>query len=419
MDSRSGAISFGIAQRGTQGGERACAGEGGKEQAVGAQSTPDQCQRAWKIADAVEHARGNDQIKARIAKRKTILVRLNPTGPCGEERSGIASRDPCTQGRAEGGVEATQVEHILELARHCMKPFLDAIQHRGAQKIMRAEAGGGAIAPPATCAAVKKVWNAHGRACAAGCVARQGCVTRLLAPLRFIADFALPPRCPGCGAVTADDHRFCAACWAQLRFLGPPWCAACNLPFSFDRGPGALCGKCHQKPPRHAGVRAAVAYGDIARTVVLRLKHGGRTAFAETVARQMARMMPDGTEMLIPVPLHRWRIWSRGFNQAALISAALTRATRVPSDPFALRRIRATPMLRSIGARGRAKVVTGAFAMAPGASYRVRGKAVVLVDDVHTSGATTDACTAALLRAGAASVTILCWARVLDPSADD
>src|SRR4051812_37287566 len=125
------------------------------------------------------------------------------------------------------------------------------------------------------------------RACAAGCAARQGDVARLLAPLRFAANLALPPRCPGCGAVTGDDHRFCATCWNELRFLAPPWCAACHVPFAYDRGPDALCATCHGKRPRHAGVRAAVAYGDVARTVALRLKYGGRTAFAETVARQM------------------------------------------------------------------------------------------------------------------------------------
>nr|WP_299906861.1 ComF family protein [Sphingomonas bacterium] len=244
-------------------------------------------------------------------------------------------------------------------------------------------------------------------------------MTPLLAPLRFAADFALPPRCPGCGAVTGEDHRFCATCWGELRFLAPPWCAACHAPFAFDRGPGALCGACHQTLPRHAGVRAAVAYGDIARTVALRLKYGGRTAFAETVARQMARLMPEGADLLIPVPLHRWRIWSRGFNQAALIARALTRVTRVPNDPMLLQRVRATPVLRGMGARGRAKAVAGAFRVQSSGRDRLRGKAVVLIDDVHTSGATSDACTRALLQAGAASVTILCWARVLDPAADD
>jgi ComF family protein len=238
-------------------------------------------------------------------------------------------------------------------------------------------------------------------------------------PLRVAADLALPPRCPGCGAVTAADHRFCADCWGALRFLGPPWCAACHAPFAYDRGPGALCGACHQKPPRHAGVLAAVAYGDVARTVALRLKYGGRTAFAETVARQMARLMPAGAELLVPVPLHRWRIWSRGFNQAALIARALTRTTGIANDPLLLQRVRSTPVLRGLGARGRARAVAGAFRIAPNARDRLRGKAIVLIDDVHTSGATSDACTRSLLGAGAASVTILCWARVLDPAADD
>jgi ComF family protein len=244
-------------------------------------------------------------------------------------------------------------------------------------------------------------------------------VSRLLTPLRLVAGLALPPRCPGCGAVTGEDHRFCVACWRELRFLGPPWCAACNAPFAYDRGADVLCASCHRNPPRHAGIRAAVAYGDVARTVVLRLKYGGRTAFAETVARQMARLMPEGAELLVPVPLHRWRIWSRGFNQSALIAAALTRAMAIPNDPMLLRRVRATPALRGIGARARAQAVAGAFGIEPRRQHELRGKAVVLVDDVHTSGATTDGCAGLLLRAGAASVTILCWARVLDPAVDD
>lgn len=233
-----------------------------------------------------------------------------------------------------------------------------------------------------------------------------------LAPLRYVADFALPPRCPGCGAVTGEDHRFCPACWGALRFLAPPWCASCNVPFDYDRGADVRCAECLAHPPRHAGVRAAVAYGDVARTVALRLKYGGRTAFAETIGRQMARLLPSQADLIVPVPLHRWRLWSRGFNQAALIAASLSRAGGMPSDPLLLRRTKATPPLRGMGARARARAVAGVFRVVD-PRHRLRGKAVVLVDDIHTSGATSDGCTRVLLRAGVASVTILCWARVL------
>ncbi len=116
--------------------------------------------------------------------------------------------------------------------------------------------------------------------------------------------------------MTAADHRFCAACWSSLRFLGPPWCARCQLPFEFDRGGDAVCARCLAEPPPHDGVRAAVAYGEVARHVALKLKYGGRAACAATMARAMARLMPEGADLLVPVPLHRWRIWSRGFNQA-------------------------------------------------------------------------------------------------------
>jgi len=241
----------------------------------------------------------------------------------------------------------------------------------------------------------------------------------LAAPLRLVADAALPPRCPGCGAVTRNDHQFCAECWAQLRFLAPPWCAACHTPFSVDRGSGARCADCLDQPPRHAGVRAAVAYGDIARAMVLRLKYGGHLAYAATIARHMARLMPDGAELLVPVPLHPRRLWGRGFNQAAEIARALSAISGVRSVPDALRRPVSTPVLRGLGAKARAKAVAAAFAIPTAQRMAVAGKAVVLVDDVYTSGATTDACTRILLGAGARSVTILCWARVLDPAAAD
>jgi len=214
-----------------------------------------------------------------------------------------------------------------------------------------------------------------------------------------------------------EDHRFCASCWTSLRFLGPPWCAGCNIPFDYHRGDDARCAECLHTPPRHSGIQAAVAYGDVARTLALRLKYARRTGFADTMAALMVRLVPDGADLLVPVPLHRWRLWSRGFNQAALIADALARRRQLPVAPLALTRVRKTPVLRGLGARGRAEALKGAIAVAR--PEAIRGRAVVLVDDVYTSGATTDACTHALLKAGASSVHILCWARVLSAGGSD
>jgi ComF family protein len=235
---------------------------------------------------------------------------------------------------------------------------------------------------------------------------------------RSIVDFALPPRCPACGAVTAEPHRFCLGCWQSLAFLGDPCCRRCGLPFEY--GDSSLeCGRCLASPPRYDRLRAAVAYGDIARRVALKLKYGGRPGIAETLARFMERHLEaaagesDGGPLLVPVPLHRWRIWKRGYNQAALIAGALSRRSGVPAAADVLRRIRPTPPLKGLGRRERALAVRGAFEAPPAARGKLDGRAVVLIDDVFTSGATADACASALKRAGAGSVGLLCWARVV------
>ncbi|WP_301090230.1 ComF family protein [Sphingomonas sp.] len=240
-------------------------------------------------------------------------------------------------------------------------------------------------------------------------------LAKLLQP---VISLALPPRCAGCGAIADDDHRFCATCWGSLRFLGPPWCAACHAPMSYEPAPGTWCAPCLQTPPRHGGIDAAVAYGEVARGVALRLKYGGRAAFAETAARLMARHLATDVDLLVPVPLHRWRLWSRGYNQAGLIATALARLSGVRVDAQALVRHRATQPLRGASGAERRRVVRGAFAVPPGARARVTGKRIVLIDDVYTSGATTDACITTLRSAGAAHVAVLCWARVISDRDD-
>ena len=213
------------------------------------------------------------------------------------------------------------------------------------------------------------------------------------AVFRPVLDFALPPRCPGCGAVTEEPHRFCLSCWSQLVFLGEPCCARCALPFEYDSGPDALCGGCHAEPPAFDRLRSAVAYGDIPRKVALKLKYGGRPGVAETVARFMERHLaaPAGT-LVAPVPLHRWRIWKRGYNQAALIASALAHRAGLEPRLDLVERVKATPPLKGMGPKERRDAVRGAFRVVARHKPELNGRSVLLVDDVYTSGATANAC---------------------------
>lgn len=240
----------------------------------------------------------------------------------------------------------------------------------------------------------------------------------LLAP---VVDVIFPPRCPLCGDGLAAQTGLCAQCWAELAIPGDPACASCRRPLGAALAEGTICPPCLANPPRHAGIAAATLYNDASRKLVLALKHGGRIALAPMLARLMAAQLPDmvGPDWIaVPVPLHRWRLWSRGFNQSVLLANELAALRGVKVGVDALVRRKRTPMLGGLGRTARARALAGAFVMGKGWEPRIKGAKVLLVDDVLTSGATTDACLAVLKRGGAERVMITCFARVLDEALD-
>jgi ComF family protein len=236
----------------------------------------------------------------------------------------------------------------------------------------------------------------------------------------LVRDYALPPRCPACLAVLATADGFCPDCWRQLDFPGNDGCAACGAALPEGALPGSRCGPCLAAPPDHDGIRAALYYGPVARGVAIRLKHGRRPAMARVMAALMAgHAAAEPEALLVPVPLHRWRLWRRGFNQSLLIARAIARQTGQRVAPGLIVRRRATPLLRGLGRRARHKALRGAFAVPSDSRAELAGRTVLLVDDVHTSGATANGCARALKRAGAARVVLLCWARVRPDAAAD
>ncbi len=229
---------------------------------------------------------------------------------------------------------------------------------------------------------------------------------------RMALDLLLPPRCLSCKTIVATPGALCPACWDGLRLLAPPHCARCGLPFATDTGAAILCGSCLDGSAQFGRARAALRYDASSRSMILGFKHGDRTALAVPFARWMARagreLLADA-DMLVPVPLHPWRLFRRRYNQAALLTKALSRLTGVAHRPDALARIRATPPQGTMGRFGRRRNVAGAFRL----TAAVEGRHVLLVDDVLTTGVTVDECARVLKAGGARQVDVLTLARVV------
>jgi ComF family protein len=235
---------------------------------------------------------------------------------------------------------------------------------------------------------------------------------------RRAADLIYPPLCLRCQAPVAEHGALCGPCWQAVTYITPPWCEVCALPFEFHVAPGALCGACAASPPAFAKARSVCLYDDASRGLVLAFKHGGRLEGVTAMARWMARAA-DGLlgedSLLIPVPLYRWRLWRRGFNQSAVLAGAVARLTETEANPLTLQRVRATPSQAGLSRAGRIRNVAGAFRIRPGHEEAVKDRPVIIIDDVLTTGATVEACTRTVLKAGARSASVLTFARAMPP----
>ncbi len=240
----------------------------------------------------------------------------------------------------------------------------------------------------------------------------------LRAVLRSALDLVLPPLSPSCRAPLAGGVGLCADCWSKLSLIEPPYCARLGIPFVYDPGPGLLSMEAIANPPAYDRARAAVRNDDVARKLVHLFKYGDRLDLAPMMGQSMARA---GRELLaeanalVPVPLHWRRLWGRRFNQSAALAGAISDLSDVPVLHDTLKRVRATPQQVGLSKTERAGNVQGAFRVPVEHKAEVASRRLVLIDDVLTSGATVDTCARALLRAGAAHVDVLVFARVVAP----
>jgi len=228
-----------------------------------------------------------------------------------------------------------------------------------------------------------------------------------------VLDFVYPPRCPACGGSVAEQGGLCAACWDDLVIPSDPSCSTCQRPFG-ENGPteGASCAICLADPPDHDGIAAGTLYTETARKLVLSFKHGRRIALAPLLARMISARLPpaEGERVIVPVPLHRRRLWERGFNQAEQLCRNLSRATGLKVETRAVKRTRVTQTQTLLSRGERLANMRGAFEPD---KVNLNGRRVALVDDVLTTGATTSDCARACKKAGAAEVGVWTLARGL------
>lgn len=239
--------------------------------------------------------------------------------------------------------------------------------------------------------------------------------------VQFFVDLILPPRCIVSGELVDKQGVLSSEAWKQLSFISDPQCNRCGFPFDFDSGEikeGNICLGCLKSPPVFDKARAALVYDDASRDIILGFKHGDQM---QSVPSFMPWLLQAGGKLLekadyiLPVPLHRFRLMRRRFNQSAIIAQFLSKEVRVPVVLDGLARNRATQTQGHLNSNERQRNVKNAFCVNEAYLDKIKGKNIVLIDDVYTTGATVNECAKELLKSGVGAVNILTLARVVKP----
>lgn len=241
----------------------------------------------------------------------------------------------------------------------------------------------------------------------------------LLSPL---ADLLLPPVCIVCRTRIGGHGLICGACFAKIDFIAPPLCDRLGVPLPYDMGEGRqLSGAAIAKPPVYDRARAVARYSSTMRELIQSFKyhdrHEGVSLFGRWLNKAGAELLDDA-DLIVPVPLNSWRLWSRRFNQSAMLAHEVGQLARVPVDCSALARVRQTISQVGLSPDQRRRNVAGAFKVPKARAGAIKDKKIVVIDDVITTGATAEACARVLRRAVAARVDVLALARAVEPTAN-
>ncbi|MGH1398196.1 MAG: ComF family protein [Alphaproteobacteria bacterium] len=240
-------------------------------------------------------------------------------------------------------------------------------------------------------------------------------------------DTILPPRCVVSGDMVDRQGMVAPHVWAAMDFIHDPMCVKCGVPFDyaasgmaeiagFEGDEGLECMQCLDYPPPFASARAALRYNDESRDLILGFKHGDQTHAALAFVPWLmnaGREMLGQADVIVPVPLHRWRLLQRRYNQAAIMAHYVSKESGVPHVCDFLVRKRATATQGHLSFDERRKNVRKAFEVNGKYVDDVKGRSIILIDDVYTTGATVKECAKALKRAGAGEVHVLTLARVV------
>lgn len=247
----------------------------------------------------------------------------------------------------------------------------------------------------------------------------RGLAPRLGALFAPIADLLLPPVCISCRSRVERHGLLCGACWSEIDFIARPYCQRLGVPLPYDAGEPSLSAAAIANPPVYDRARAVASYGAKMRELIQSFKYGDRPEgvplFGRWLAQAGAEILQEA-DLIVPVPLHRAKLWSRRFNQSAMLALEVSKHAHKPVDCSLLARVKRTGSQVGLSATERKKNVAGAFRVV-GERAGLRGKRIVLIDDVVTTGATAEACARTLKRAGAASVDVLALARAIGASA--